>query len=60
MNINKSKSYLSCLSILLSFFILFFLDRGIDTEMVLALGLIGYSLIFILTPIVICYLDGKE
>lgn len=59
-NIKKSKSYLSGASILLSFFILFFLDKGIDTEILLALGSIGYSLIFILTPIVICYLDGKE
>lgn len=60
MNIRKSKSYLSGISFLLAFFILFLLDKSINPEVVLALGSIGYSLIFILTPIVICYLDGKE
>ncbi|MGL5756733.1 MAG: DUF3796 domain-containing protein [Paraclostridium sp.] len=59
-NLQKSTSFLLILPMLLSFFILFFLDRGTNPQIVLAFGSIGYSIIFILLPMIVCCLDAKK
>lgn len=56
----KVKSYLFILPLLLSFFILFFLDRQTNPQIILRFGSIGYSIIFIMFPIILCYLDSKN
>lgn len=56
----KVKSYLFIIPLLLSFFILFFLDSQSNPQIILGFGSIGYSIIFIIFPIILCYLDSKN
>lgn len=60
-NQQRAQKFMMTYFAMLSFFMLFFLDRGtVSTDIIILIGSLGYALGFILSPALIYYFDKVQ